>query len=44
MDLLHIRWPDGTEEVLEEVAAGARYWIEQGRGIVKERVFAERSE
>ena len=41
-DRLEIRWPDRTEEVLEGLEAGFRYWIEQGRGMVKRRAFVQR--
>ena len=40
IDRLEIRWPDGAEEVLEDVAAGVRYDIAQGRGIVRQQAFA----
>jgi hypothetical protein len=40
VDWLEIRWPDGTQEVLDSLRAGRRYWIEQGRGIAAERAFA----
>ncbi|MCH2662616.1 CRTAC1 family protein, partial [bacterium] len=40
IDRLEIRWPDGAEEVLEDVAGGARYDIAQGRGIVRQQAFA----
>jgi hypothetical protein len=40
IDRLEIRWPDGAEEVLEDVAGGARYDIVQGRGIVRQQAFA----
>ena len=39
IDRLEIRWPDGTVETLEQVAAGARYEIAQGEGIVGQRAF-----
>lgn len=40
IDRLEIRWPDGSEEVLENVAAGARYRVVQGEGMVGKRAFA----
>ncbi len=39
IDLLEIRWPDGTKEVIEAIAASASYRLEQGRGIVAQRAF-----
>ena len=39
VDRLEIRWPDGSEEVLEELAAGSYYWIEQGKGIAARKRF-----
>ena len=36
---LEIRWPDGVEEVLNDVAAGARYDVVQGHGIVRQQAF-----
>ncbi len=39
LDRLEIRWPDGSEEVLENVAADARYRIVQGEGIVGKRAW-----
>ena len=41
VDRLEIRWPDGKEEVLENLGAGSAYWIEQGKGLLKSRVFKE---
>ncbi len=41
VERLEIRWPDGEEEALENLAAGSAYWIEQGKGIVKSRAFKE---
>ena len=35
IDRLEIRWPDGTVETLEQLAAGTRYKIAQGAGIVE---------
>ena len=35
VDRLEIRWPDGTVETLEQLAAGTRYAIAQGAGIVE---------
>ena len=40
IDRLEIRWPDGTVEALEQLAAGAHYEIAQGEGIVGETAFA----
>ena len=40
IDRLQIRWPDGSLEELESVAAGARYEIVQGKGIVGKKAFA----
>ena len=39
IDRLEIRWPDGTVETLEQLAAGANYEIAQGEGIVGKRAF-----
>ena len=39
IDRLEIRWPDGTVETLEQLAAGARYEIAQGEGVVGKRAF-----
>ncbi len=39
VDRLHIRWPDGSEEELENLAAGSNYWIEQGKGITRQQAF-----
>jgi len=36
---LQIRWPDGSLEELQSVAAGARYEIVQGKGIVGNKAF-----
>ena len=36
---LQIRWPDGTVEALAQLAAGARYKIAQGEGIVDKRAW-----
>ncbi len=41
IDRLEIRWPDGTVEALEQLAAGARYEIAQGEGIVGKRAFVQ---
>ena len=41
VDRLEIRWPDGKEEVLENLEAGSAYWIEQGKGLLKSRAFKE---
>ena len=41
IDRLEIRWPDGTVEALEQIAAGARYDIAQGEGIVGKRAFVQ---
>lgn len=40
VDRLKIRWPDGSEETLENLAAGSYYWLEQGKGIAARREFA----
>jgi hypothetical protein len=37
---LEIRWPDGTVEALEQLAAGGRYEIAQGEGIVGKTALA----
>ena len=37
---VEIRWPDGARETLENVAAGQRYQIAQGRGIVRTVAFS----
>jgi hypothetical protein len=39
IDRLQIRWPDGSLEELQSVAAGARYEIVQGKGIVGNKAF-----
>lgn len=39
VDRLEIRWPDGSREAVEGLKAGAEYWVEQGRGVVKSRPF-----
>ena len=39
IDRLEIRWPDGSEEVVEKLSAGASYWLEQGEGMVRSRAF-----
>ena len=36
-----IRWPDGTQESIEGVAAGQRYQIVQGEGIVGTVAFSK---
>ena len=40
IDSLEIRWPDGSVEQLPSIAAGARYDIAQGQGIVGSAAFA----
>ena len=40
IDRLEIRWPDGSVEQLPSIAAGARYDIAQGQGIVGSAAFA----
>lgn len=44
IDRLHIRWPDGSEEVLENLTADTKYWIEQGKGSTRQQAFARRGE
>jgi len=44
IDRLHIRWPDGSEEVLENLTADTKYWIEQGKGSTKQHAFANHGE
>ena len=41
VERVEIRWPDGTQESIEGVAAGQRYQIEQGEGIVRAVAFNE---
>ena len=38
-DRLEIEWPDGSSESVAVLEAGVRYWIEQGRGVVRSRPF-----
>jgi enediyne biosynthesis protein E4 len=40
IDRLQIRWPDGSEEMLEKIEAGARYQVVQGKGIIGQTPFA----
>jgi hypothetical protein len=39
VDRLSIRWPDGETEELAGLKAGAEYWVEQGKGLIKTRPF-----
>ena len=39
IDRMEIRWPDGSEEALEDLAAGFYYRLEQGKGIVRTEGF-----
>ena len=39
IDRLEIRWPDSSEEALEDLAAGSYYRLEQGKGIVRTEGF-----
>jgi enediyne biosynthesis protein E4 len=39
IDRMEIRWPDGSEEALEDLAAGSYYRLEQGKGIVRTEGF-----
>ena len=41
IDRLEIRWPDGTVEALGQLAAGVRYEIAQGEGVVGKRAFVQ---
>ena len=41
VERVEIRWPDGTQESIEGVAAGQRYQIAQGEGIVRAVAFNE---
>jgi len=40
IDRLRIRWPDGSEEHHENLAAGSLYTIRQGEGLVTSQAFA----
>jgi enediyne biosynthesis protein E4 len=42
IDRLEIRWPDGREEVLENVGAGSLYQLTQGEGITASKFFIAR--
>ncbi len=41
VERVEIRWPDGTQESIEGAAAGQRYQIAQGEGIVRTVAFDE---
>lgn len=38
-----IRWPGGSVETLANLAAGKRYWVRQGDGVVEEAPLAQAS-
>ncbi len=39
IDRLQIRWPDGSKETLEKIAAGVQYQVVEGKGIVGQTPF-----
>ena len=40
VERVEIRWPDGTQESIEDVTTGQRYQITQGEGVVHTIAFS----